>query len=207
MVLHMDSLYHLKKSDLRRASIALSEAFADDPVWNKVFEGIPNFDQRFKTFYETPLRFCLTYGEVYGTSDRLEGILGIVPGRYADMNIWRIIRSGALLSTIKLGRTVAKRMSPLGKVLPRDRICHMGKRPFLYLFILGVVPEHQKKGFGKKLLTDLLDACDTGKQPIYLETETEVNVRLYERFGFKLLKEIILDRLEVPMWEMAREPH
>jgi ribosomal protein S18 acetylase RimI-like enzyme len=206
MVLRMDSLYRLKKSDLRRASIALSEAFADDPVWNKVFEGIPNFSQRFETFYETPLRFCLTYGEVYGTSGRLEGILGIVPGRYADMTMWRIICSGALLSTMKLGVTVAKRMSPLGKAVPRDRIGHMGKRPFLYLFLLGVVPEHQKKGFGKKLLTDLLDACDIRKLPVYLETETEVNVRMYERFGFKVLKEIVLDRLEVPLWEMIREP-
>ena len=42
--------------------------------------------------------------------------------------------------------------------------------------------------------------------PLYLETETEDNVKLYERFGFKLVKQILLDKIDLPMWEMLREP-
>jgi hypothetical protein len=39
-----------------------------------------------------------------------------------------------------------------------------------------------------------------------LKTETESNVRLYERFGFRTVKTIALPELNLPMWEMVREP-
>ena len=42
--------------------------------------------------------------------------------------------------------------------------------------------------------------------PIYLETETENNVRLYEKFGFKTLDQRILPVVNLPVWEMKREP-
>ena len=206
MVLQLDHLPSLKKDDLLKSSNVFSEAFFHDPLWNKVFEGIPDFNERFKTFFETPLRFCMKYGKVFVSSDQIEGVAGVVPGKWADMTMWRIIRSGALYSTMKIGSAVARRMAPLGKVLPQDRNQHMGKRSFMYLFILGVAPLYQKKGIGKKLLTDLTDFCDRKALPIYLETETEENVRMYKYFGFKVLKEIIIDGLGVPMWEMVREP-
>ena len=206
MVLQLDHLPSLRKNDILRASNVLSEAFIHDPLWNKVFEGVPGFRERFKTFFETPLLFCMKYGKVFVSSDQIEGVAGVVPGKWADMTLWRIIRSGALYSTMKIGTTIAKRMAPLGKVLPRDRNQHMGKRSFMYLFILGVAPAYQNKGIGKKLVTDLTDFCDRKELPIYLETETEENVRMYEYFGFTVLKEIVIDGLGVPMWEMVREP-
>jgi len=46
---------------------------------------------------------------------------------------------------------------------------------------------------------------DEVKLPIYLETETESNVRLYERFGFKKLEQMNLPVINQPMWAMIRE--
>lgn len=207
MKLQLDHLPSLRKNDLLRASNVLSEAFYHDPLWNKVFEGIPDFNKRFKTFFLTPLRFCMKYGKVFVSSGQIEGVAGVVPGKWADMNLWRIVRSGALYSVMKMGNTVAKRMAPLNNVLPRDRNLHMGNRAFMYLLILGVAPSYQKKGVGKKLLTNLAEYCDRKGLPIYLETETEENVRMYEYFGYTMLKKIVIDGLGVPMWEMVREPH
>ena len=107
---------------------------------------------------------------------------------------------------MKIGNTVAKRMAPLGTVLPHDRRQHMGKRPFVYLFVIGVAPVHQKKGIGKKLLVNLAEYCDRRALSIYLETETEENVRMYEHLGYSVLKKIVLEGLGIPMWEMVREP-
>ena len=39
-----------------------------------------------------------------------------------------------------------------------------------------------------------------------LETETERNVRMYERFGFQVAQQIALPIVALPMWEMIRAP-
>ena len=41
---------------------------------------------------------------------------------------------------------------------------------------------------------------------IYLETATERNVRMYERLGFRLLSQVTLPVVNLPHWEMVREP-
>ena len=42
--------------------------------------------------------------------------------------------------------------------------------------------------------------------PLYVETETKDNARMYEGIGFNLVKQITLQSLNLPMWEMVREP-
>lgn len=52
----------------------------------------------------------------------------------------------------------------------------------------------------------LIEKADKEEKAVYLETDTEDNVKLYEHYGFKVVKEVILPDLEIPMWEMARAP-
>ena len=82
----------------------------------------------------------------------------------------------------------------------------MGGRDYVYVMIVGVDPEHQGQGFGSKLLRALIEESDRTGVPIYLETETEDNVSMYEHLGFKVLAKITLPVVEVPLWEMLREP-
>ena len=44
------------------------------------------------------------------------------------------------------------------------------------------------------------------KVPLYLETETENNVAMYEKYGFKVVKKTTLPIINLPMWEMVRAP-
>jgi hypothetical protein len=55
-------------------------------------------------------------------------------------------------------------------------------------------------------LRALIDTSYTSKITIYLETEIEENVTLYERFGFRTVKHISLPIVNHPMWEMVRAP-
>ena len=60
----------------------------------------------------------------------------------------------------------------------------MKNKSFIYIQIIGVSSENQGKEYGRKLLRGLIEVKKT---PIYLETETESNVPLYEQFEFKFL--------------------
>lgn len=67
-----------------------------------------------------------------------------------------------------------------------------GTNKFIYLKAVGVLEEHQGKGYGKRLLMVLLNSADSLKVPIYLETQNEGNVGLYKHFGFELVETISL---------------
>ena len=49
---------------------------------------------------------------------------------------------------------------------------------------VGVLPSHQGKGIGTKLLSRFCKEVDACLAPAYLETDTDKNVRFYRWFGF-----------------------
>lgn len=201
----IENLYKLQKKDIPKVGAVLADAFQHDPVWKKVFEGESKIDQKFCAFFETPIRYFLKYGEVYTISENLEGIAAWVPGDLADMTIWRLIRSGDIRSGMKMGAKIAKKMKPVFKQLQKDRKENMKGKLFTYLLIIGVASKFQGQCFGGKLLRALIEKSERVGIALYLETETEDNVKMYERFGFKLVKQITLPGINLPMWEMVRE--
>lgn len=202
----MNELYRLRKQDLPRAREVLKDAFRHDPVWNHLFAGKDGREARLSAFFETPLRHCLRYGQAAATSEQLEGLAAWVPGHHAAMTPWRILRSGAAGCAMRIGMDVMRKMGPAFTPIERDRRQHMRGKAFTYLQIIGVASEHQGRGFGGRLLRAIIAESEQAGRPLYLETETEANVRLYERFGFRVVKKLILPGLDLPMWEMVREP-
>ncbi len=199
-------LYRVQKDDITRVGKVLADAFQHDPLWNKIYEGESDLGKRFRAFFEVPVRYCMKYGEVYAPSESLEGIVAWVPGKYAEMTMWRIIRSGAIGAAIRMGLNISKKMEPVFKPITEDRQKHMAGHAFLYLLIIGVTTELQGKGFGRKLIDAVIEKSEHEELQLYLETETEENVKMYEHFGFRLLKRITLPIVNLPMWEMVREP-
>jgi ribosomal protein S18 acetylase RimI-like enzyme len=197
--------YQLPRADVSRAAAVLVDAFHDDPVWRSVFDDRVTPAQR-RAAFEVPLVYCLRFGEVWATTKDLEGIAAWVPGRYAQMTVWRMLQSGALRAGLRMGRHAGGRLQPVFRPLDGDRAAHMGARPFVHLQVLGVAPAQQGRGLGGRLLRQLIARCDRESLPLYLETETERNVSFYTRFGFRVVKQITLPVIDLPMWEMVREP-
>jgi ribosomal protein S18 acetylase RimI-like enzyme len=197
-----DSLYRLQARDVHRAALMLADAFQLDPVWNAVFgEATPA--QRAYAF-ETPVRYCLKYGEVYAPSEALGGVAAWVPGALADMTLWRILRNGALWPGMKTGVQLARKMQPIFRPIELDRKAFIGGKPYTYLQIIGVAPAFQGQGFGGQLLRALIKRSEQAGVSLYLETETEANVSMYEHLGFTVIKKIVLPIIDLPMWEMTR---
>ena len=199
-------LYRVQKRDIMRVGEILVDAFQNDPVWNKIYEGESDFEKKYRAFFEVPVRYCLKYGEVYAPSEDLEGIVAWVPGKYADMTMWRILLSGAMGAAIRMGSNASKKMGPAFKPVIEDRNKYMAGQNFLYLLIVGVATELQGKGFGKRLIGVAIEKSEREGIPLYLETETEENVNMYKHFGFQLLKKSTLPIVNLPLWEMVREP-
>ncbi|MEV5318367.1 GNAT family N-acetyltransferase [Streptomyces sp. NPDC052687] len=84
---------------------------------------------------------------------------------------------------------------------------HPAGRAHAYLWMIGVAPDRQGEGLGTALLTPVLDRCDREGLPAYLEASNAGSRRLYERLGFTVLADRVLELPDGPtMWPMWREP-
>jgi GNAT superfamily N-acetyltransferase len=192
----ISDLYKIQKKDLKNAVNVLTNAFSEESMWKDVFKD----EDKNRVLTEIMVRFCLKYGNVYSTSEKFEGIMAIAPHE-KDMNLWRIIRSGAFFLSMKIANE-AKIMKILSNAIEEAK----KSLNLEHLLIMGVSQEFQGKGFGGKLLRAIIEKAETERKPIYLETQKEENVNLYEKYGFSVKKKIILpEPLNLPMWLMVRE--
>ena len=197
-MLLINDLYKIQKKDLKNAVNVLNNAFSEDSMWKEVF----NDEDKNRALTEVMVRFCLKYGNVLATSENIEGVMALAPYDKA-MTAWRIIRSGAFLLSMKISKE-AKIMEVLTNAVEEaKKSLNLG--PYIHLLIMGVSKEFQGKGFGGKLLRAVIEKAEIERVPIYLETQKEANVSLYEKYGFSVKKKIILpEPLNLPMWLMVR---
>jgi hypothetical protein len=197
-------LIRLSKKHIKPASQILSRAFQNDPVirWQ-----IPEANKRLAKIHymwEISLRVGIKYGEVYGTSENLEGIAIWRPPQNVDISYWKYVKTGAFKFPFKFGIKTTKRMTFFQAVNDSIRNIYM-KIPYWYLDVIAVDPKYQGKGFSSKLLKPMLKRINRQNLPIWLETNLERNISFYEHYDFTILEEIIIPNTNIVDWFMIRE--
>ncbi|OAN64069.1 GNAT family N-acetyltransferase [Sphingomonas sp. TDK1] len=180
-----------------RATIAtmLARAFAEDPIFSFILPD-PSARQ-----HQLPRLFSLL------TASDLKGGRGFLVEEGAAVTLWRapgrakvgliemLLNGPALIGALRGALPRALRVS--GAVEHR-----FPAEPFHYLHIAGCDPAAQGRGLGGAAIRAGLAAVPPG-MPCYLETGTESNLGLYQRFGFAVSEE-----WRVPngprLWSMRR---
>ena len=195
----INDLYKIQKIDLNNAVNVLTDAFSEESMWKEVF----NDEVKNRVLTEVMVRFCLKYGNVLSTSENLEGVMAITP-HDKDMTALRVIRSGGFFLSMKIANE-SKKLKVLSNTIEEAKKS-LDLDPYIHLLIMGVSREFQGKGFGGKLIRAVIEKSETERKPIYLETQKEENVSLYEKYGFSVKKKINLpEPLNLPMWLMVRD--
>ncbi|RZU60952.1 GNAT family N-acetyltransferase [Zhihengliuella halotolerans] len=155
--------------DLETASGVLALAFAKYP-WTRWSIPEDDFSRRLAGLQELYLSYALSAGVVL-VEDQVHGVIALLPpdapapsedfqGRVAELHGDRL-------------DAVARACLPPA---PDDHWT---------LATVGVRPERQGTGLGAALIRAGLDVVEaTGGAGVALETSSDANVRLYERFGF-----------------------
>jgi ribosomal protein S18 acetylase RimI-like enzyme len=153
---------------------------------------------------EISIRYGLRYGQVYTTSERLEGIAVWVPPGKWTMTLHGLLLSGTLNPIIKMGLKTELKMMPLDKFM-EDKHRELAPFPHWYLALLGVDPQYHKQGYASKLLRPMLDKIDSDNMPCFLETASEKNYLMYQHFGFEIIDEYVLPKAGIRLWAMMRD--
>jgi len=197
-------LLTLEKKHIKAVSLMLSRAFKDE-----LKDIFPHPEERRKkTVYvnELYLLYEFSNSKAFITSPNLEGIaVWVHSSKWKRKSFWRIITSGAIWLTMKIGIKALRKLQALDKRM-ENKHKELVPNEHWYLAVLAVDPQHQGKGYASRLLNEMLSKIDEDGLPCYLETDGDKNVSMYQRFGFKVLDEFVLPETKDKMVAMLRKP-
>jgi ribosomal protein S18 acetylase RimI-like enzyme len=189
------------RDDSGGAVLTLARAFARDPFTDWLVRRDAGRAAALRACFQLAYAgVAFRFGCVEVTDDLSGVALWLPPGA------WRLrpLRDLGLLPA--LGRVVGARRL-LGRLAGLHALHREHPRePHYYLFVLGVDPERQGQGIGAALLRSRLDRCDEERVGAYLEATTDASRRLYERWGFRVRRELRVAGDAPPVWLMWREP-
>jgi len=181
----------------------MSRAFFDDPMTKFI---LPDADSRMKAtdwMFTKMVSYCDRYGRVYTDEGQTGGSLWLSPGN-TTMTTIRILRMGMWQMPFKLGFGGFGRFN---KVDAASSKVHKKHAPgdHWYLLILGTDPDQQGNGNGSACIEIGAAQAQEAGLPVYLETMVEDNVAFYEKRGFEVVEEFVVED-ELRIWSMIRNP-
>lgn len=200
-----DGLIRVTRANIKQATATVTEAFIYYP---EAVYFMPDEAKRRKQqprIYLQYFKELVGYCEIYAISSKMEGVAAWqkveashpAHGRGFSFRWW-------FLSLFVDKVTNARQRGYFeGLISMRNRV--MPERCW-YLPVLGVAPACQGQGYSSRLLKPMLARADREGLPVYLETQLEKNVALYEHFGFKVVEEGLVSDSTVYCWAMVREP-
>jgi ribosomal protein S18 acetylase RimI-like enzyme len=197
-------LLRLTLKERNAGAAVLGRAFTEYELFRYYFPDETERRAVAETFGFIVLSVCLKYGEVYASSQKLEGVAAWLPPGKAHSGVWQIIRSVPLSILLRFARQGTARMRACGRYgdeLHRRLVPY----PHWYLQMIGVDPAYQGQGFSSRLLRPVLERIDREQMPCYLETNARKNVAIYRRFGFEVLSEDKMPGTEVTTFAMLRK--
>ena len=193
----------IEKSHIKPVSLILARVFNENAINAYTF---PNPEERMEKMayvYQLLLRYNLIYGRVFATSPRLEGVAVWVHSDNLGMSSWRMLVSGAIWPALAMGREAGRKMQVLDNYVERKHR-ELVQTKHWYLYLLGVDPQYQGKGYASQLMKGMLSETDKEGLPSFLETQGNQNVSMYQHFGFKVVDEFTVPGTQITLVAMLR---
>jgi ribosomal protein S18 acetylase RimI-like enzyme len=165
----------------------LSRGMRDNPLHVAVFGAAPDLRRERISRLFRPAMVAMGWERhmlaARGASGEILGVCGMLPPGECQVAGFKRLRM--LPSMLALGPATAVRMmgwlGAWAKRDPEERHWHLGP--------VAVDAHAQGTGIGSLLLGRFCELMDDAGELAYLETDKEINVRFYGRFGFELVGE------------------
>lgn len=200
------NVIHLDQARFIKASETLANAFFTDPIQVRLFKDEEQRAAFLPKMFNAMLKTATaSQGHLTTTEDFGAVAYWAPPG--TDIKLSAMFRTGFAMPRVLIHMPLRAIITMLRvfNTLPKRRKANMPEHHW-YLVVLGTDTSRQGEGLGSALLREGLDRADREGKQAYLETETEENVRFYEKFGFTVIEELPVERLGFPMWLMGRKP-
>ncbi len=183
----------------------LNRAFFNYPFGKYAFPDPGERAWKAYALFELIVRYGLKYGQVWVTSMNFEGMVIWLPPEAPTMTNFRMLRSGMLGVIRKVGFKSTARVLAFSDRLDK---AHKEVTPFPHwcCLTIGVHPDLQGRGYGKRLLGAKIEEAGRSGVPICLETQDAGNVEMYRSFGFEVMDKSTIPGSDVTSWIMGWSP-
>lgn len=197
-------LYIVQEKDLDRLAEVAADAYKDYPLHNWFTKG--KYDPKAsKLIMQISLRTMSEDAVVYADSEEINGFAVWLPFGFTGSKTLPFLVNGGMSLILHSGPGI------IGRLLTYETYAMNLKKEFTdnydwYLYNLSIRKAAQGKGIASKLMRPMLQFCDDERMVVYLETNKESNVGLYQHYGFELMKEEQIPKSIVTHYAMVRDP-
>ena len=186
-MLKFDGLHPVGEHELEAAAEMLNEAFGDDASFREMLVYEKDDIEMTPLFYAILKSGLKEGGVIVKDSPEMKGLgmivpMGIKKPLFSDVSFsafWRVFKRYKLRTFFLMGKVNFYMQKMHAKLIDG---------PHYYLALLGVRPEFQGQGIGKKILKSIHKLADNEGKHFYLETQNMKNVSIYRKYGYELLK-------------------
>jgi len=206
MKTEFEGLYRIRPKDYKKAARTLADAFEDYPLFSSLEYDREKRIRIMMLLFTIGMRSVQKNGAAFALSPDIDEVAGwqfvyrkksgVSYVFYNALDIIRLANSlGArdIRKLLDIFNEVDKKISALN--LPQN---------VAYLDTLGVKKNCQGQKRAKKLLAPVLAAFEAEQKPVFLSTNHKINVHIYEKFGFRVLKESVIKAINLPIWFMIK---
>ena len=200
----LESLILINKDRAESALKVLSKAFRDYLLLHYYFPDNCIREKVSNYFLSLAVYSGIRYGEVYATSENLEGIAIWIPSINYPLTFRKMLRSVPISKIFGFSRYGGYKLRLFNEYI--DTV-HQQQTPFKHWFLqaMGIAPRFQGKGYASELIRPMLNKIDKEHLPCYLETISEKNVSIYEHFGFRTVDKSTVTETQLINWSMLRK--
>lgn len=194
--------YEIPDSRIDEVADVSAEAFVtnNDPVGNFIFQTEPNHIHLKKRFFRSLVTSCSPKAVRQGISSDLEAVsIWFPPGmdHSGDVDV------DPFKDEDFADPMTMKRLQAVNEVIAA-LTADLGEELQWYLHLVAVRPQFRNQGYSSRLVKPMLDRADKEKLPCTLITQSFENVRKYEHWGFKLVKEMPIPNSSEKFYSMRR---
>lgn len=204
------TIIELSERNIDPAENLLASAFKNDPMFQAFFIGNDRL-LHIRLFFDFVLKKGLSLKEkVVGLvkEDKLVGVASIeLPTSVQGIKM--LLRPAFIMQVMKFMFAMPKESFTFINQYMKATSSVRPKLPHHYLVFIGIDPEFQGTGNGKKLLHHIHEIVDKDPESIGigLDTENPENVQLYGRFGYRKVAERKIGDLTIYcMFRPKKEP-
>ena len=197
-------LYLVPAERLDELAEIAADAYQNYPLhnWltNDVYDPVAS-----KLIMKTTLIAMKDDAVIYADSEDLNGFAVWIPMGFTGSKTLPFLRNGGVQLILHSGLGIIKKLLVYETFAMKLKKKYTGHVDW-YLYNLSVRQSAQGKGIASKLMKPMLDFCDDEKMIVYLETNKENNVLLYNHYGFQLQETQMVPGSSVQHYSLVRNP-
>ena len=188
--LEENGLHIVKKSEFETLVNIAGEAYQDYPLCVH-FSGGKYDAEDLKQIVRVNFHTMYDEGIIFSDSEELNGCVILLPPGYTGIRTLSFIWNGGFKILLHQGIGAINRMAKFESFAMNLRKKYTNNEDW-YLYNLFVNKNVKGKKVSSKLIKPLINYFKLHKKICYLETNSNLNVPIYEYFGFKLMKKCLV---------------